>query len=82
MSTGKARGRLTPTTTTPTPNSRSPQAPSYALVVFGCYALASIGLALVRFGDCPEAAAELTGEVASIKAALAARGFGGKGGRK
>jgi hypothetical protein len=28
-------------------------------MLFGCYALISIGWALLRFGDCPEAAADL-----------------------
>ncbi len=36
-----------------------PVAPLWALVAFGSYALASIGWALLRFGDCPEAAESL-----------------------
>jgi hypothetical protein len=45
---------------TPFPPLSTPlQAPIYAVMLFGCYALISIGWALLRFGDCPEAAADL-----------------------
>jgi hypothetical protein len=33
--------------------------PTYSLIVFGCYALWTIGAALWNFGDCDEAAVEL-----------------------
>ena len=35
------------------------QLPFYLLMVFGCYALWTIGTDLINFGDCPDAAAEL-----------------------
>jgi hypothetical protein len=36
-----------------------PQLPLWCLVAFGCYSLSVIGMNLVRFRDCPEAAREL-----------------------
>lgn len=36
-----------------------PQLPSYLLIVLGCYALLSIGSALVTFGDCDAAHLEV-----------------------
>lgn len=35
------------------------QFPLYSLIVLGCHALASIGMGLIRFNNCPEAATEL-----------------------
>ena len=51
------------------------QLPVYALVVFGCYSLACIGVNLFRFRDCPEAAEELKGvsSVLSLSWALRCR---------
>jgi Dolichol-phosphate mannosyltransferase subunit 3 (DPM3) len=42
------------------------QSPLYLLVVFGCYALASIGYELFVFRDCDAAAAELS-KVCSVR---------------
>ncbi|RYG50915.1 hypothetical protein EON66_11340 [archaeon] len=57
---------------------RSPrvvQLPVYALIVFGCYAMATIGSALLSYNDCTAAAAELKGDITRVKAALEKKGY-------
>ncbi|KAL9182675.1 hypothetical protein ACHAXT_013327 [Thalassiosira profunda] len=49
--------------------------PLWAVVALGVYALASVVYKVATFGDCPEAASELAGEIAAAKARLRAAGF-------
>jgi len=49
--------------------------PLWALVSFGAFSLASIGWALLRFRDCPQAAKELEGDIATARKRLEQRGF-------
>lgn len=48
---------------------------SYAIVVFCCYALATVGKGLLYFPDRPESAAQLLQDIERCKRELAARGF-------
>uniref|UniRef100_A0A8C4R4B7 Dolichol-phosphate mannosyltransferase subunit 3 n=1 Tax=Eptatretus burgeri TaxID=7764 RepID=A0A8C4R4B7_EPTBU len=41
--------------------------PAYLLVCFGCWALATVGIRLSSFRDCPEAAEELRAEVVAAR---------------
>ncbi|CBN73951.1 conserved unknown protein [Ectocarpus siliculosus] len=49
--------------------------PMYNLIVFGCYALAKIGLGLIAFKDCSEDAALLDEDIQAAKKDLTKRGF-------
>jgi dolichyl-phosphate mannosyltransferase polypeptide 3 len=50
--------------------SRQHQLPFYALIVFGCYLLARLGVAIFTFNDVPEAHAELQKEIELAKVEL------------
>ncbi|KAJ3287447.1 dolichol-phosphate mannosyltransferase subunit 3 [Rhizoclosmatium globosum] len=52
----------------------APVLPLWLLVAFGAYSLASIGYALVTFGDCPEAYMSLLKEINEAKTDLKRRG--------
>ncbi|KAJ5143056.1 uncharacterized protein N7515_001843 [Penicillium bovifimosum] len=47
-----------------------PVLPFYALIVFGCYLLARLGVAIFTFNDVPEAHAELQKEIELAKVEL------------
>ncbi|KAJ5090442.1 hypothetical protein N7532_009126 [Penicillium argentinense] len=47
-----------------------PVLPFWALIVFGCYLLARLGVAIFTFNDVPEAHAELQKEIAQAKIEL------------
>lgn len=49
--------------------------PLWALVSFGAYSLASIGIALCTFRDCPQAFVELEKDIADARVRLQRRGF-------
>ncbi|CAN0362062.1 unnamed protein product [Ectocarpus sp. 12 AP-2014] len=49
--------------------------PMYNLIVFGCYALAKIGLGLIAFKDCSEDAALLDEDIQAARKDLTKRGF-------
>ena len=49
--------------------------PMYAVVTFGAYSLATIGINLIAVKDCPEAAAELEKEIILAKEDLKGKGF-------
>ncbi|CAM9980884.1 dolichol-phosphate mannosyltransferase subunit 3 [Lampetra fluviatilis] len=49
--------------------------PAYALVLLGCYSLASVGIGLATFGDCPDAAKELATQIGEARRDLASKGF-------
>ena len=51
------------------------QLPAWSLVLFGCYALTSIGLGLVHFGDAGDAAATLAVDVAEATQRLTRKGY-------
>lgn len=51
------------------------QAPVYALIVLGCYALVSVGYALFTFRDCPEKREQLSRDIADAEAYLKQKGF-------
>ncbi|KAJ3408866.1 hypothetical protein CcCBS67573_g06197 [Chytriomyces confervae] len=53
----------------------APVLPLWGLVAFGSYSLASIGYALVTFGDCPEAHLSLMKEITEAKIDLKRRGI-------
>jgi dolichyl-phosphate mannosyltransferase polypeptide 3 len=46
------------------------QLPFYALIVFACYLLARLGVAIFTFNDVPEAHAELQKEIELAKVEL------------
>lgn len=46
------------------------QLPFYALIVFGCYLLGRLGVAIATFNDVPEAHDELQKEIEQAKAEL------------
>jgi dolichyl-phosphate mannosyltransferase polypeptide 3 len=46
------------------------QLPFYALIVFACYLLARLGVAILTFNDVPEAHAELQKEIEQAKVEL------------
>ena len=46
------------------------QLPFYALIVFACYLLARLGVAIFTFNDVPEAHAELQKEIEQAKVEL------------
>jgi dolichyl-phosphate mannosyltransferase polypeptide 3 len=48
----------------------SPQLPFWALIVFGCYLLGRLGVAIFTFNDVPEAHAELQKEIEQAKVEL------------
>ncbi|RMJ26891.1 Dolichyl-phosphate mannosyltransferase polypeptide 3 [Aspergillus sp. HF37] len=47
-----------------------PVLPFYALIVFGCYLLGRLGVAIATFNDVPEAHDELQKEIVQAKAEL------------
>ncbi|KAJ5543074.1 hypothetical protein N7535_005503 [Penicillium sp. DV-2018c] len=47
-----------------------PVLPFYALIVFGCYLLGRLGIAIFTFNDVPEAHAELQREIELAKVEL------------
>ncbi|KAJ5605042.1 dolichol-phosphate mannosyltransferase subunit 3 [Penicillium lagena] len=47
-----------------------PVLPFYALIVFGCYLLGRLGVAIFTFNDVPEAHAELQKEIEQAKIEL------------
>lgn len=49
--------------------------PVYLLVVFGCYALATLGYRVATFNDCEEAARELQGQIKEAKEDLRKKGL-------
>lgn len=49
--------------------------PLYSLILFGCYALAKIGMGLMSFKDCSEDAGLLDEDIQAAKADLTRRGF-------
>eukprot|EP00904_Undaria_pinnatifida_P002859 jgi/Undpi1/12574/HiC_scaffold_6.g02243.m1 len=49
--------------------------PVYCLMVFGCYALAKIGLGLIAFKDCSEDAMLLDQDIQAARKDLRSRGF-------
>jgi dolichyl-phosphate mannosyltransferase polypeptide 3 len=51
------------------------QLPLYFVVLYGCYAFFSIGIALVTFRDCPAAAVTLKQDIEDAKKDLAAKGI-------
>jgi hypothetical protein len=48
----------------------SNQLPFYAVIVFGCYLLGRLGIAIFTFNDVPEAHAELQKEIEQAKIEL------------
>jgi dolichyl-phosphate mannosyltransferase polypeptide 3 len=48
----------------------SHQLPFYAVIVFGCYLLGRLGVAILTFNDVPEAHAELQKEIEQAKIEL------------
>ena len=50
------------------------QAPLYMVMLFGTYSLASIGIGLITFKDCPEESELLQGEIKEAMAELRAKG--------
>lgn len=49
--------------------------PFYAIVVFCCYSLATIGVGLVNFPDCTEAHTELLEDIQRVRQQLTKQGF-------
>ncbi|PFX13887.1 dolichol-phosphate mannosyltransferase subunit 3-like [Stylophora pistillata] len=49
--------------------------PVYALIVFGCYSLATIGYRVATFNDCVEASESLKQEINDAREDLSKRGF-------
>uniref|UniRef100_A0A8D0GG92 Dolichol-phosphate mannosyltransferase subunit 3 n=1 Tax=Sphenodon punctatus TaxID=8508 RepID=A0A8D0GG92_SPHPU len=49
--------------------------PTYLLVAFGCYSLATVGHRLATFNDCEAAARELQSQIQEARADLAGRGM-------
>ena len=49
-------------------------APIWAILLLGLYALGTIGLGLLNFKDCPEAAAEIEQQVKEAKVEMKKRG--------
>jgi hypothetical protein len=66
--------RVQPSDRDSTLNGRAPQAPLYVVMLFGTYSLASIGIGLITFKDCPEESELLKGEVKEAMAELRAKG--------
>ena len=52
----------------------APQAPLYMVMLFGTYSLASIGVGLITFKDCPEESELLKGEIQEAMKELRAKG--------
>ncbi|XP_013420062.1 dolichol-phosphate mannosyltransferase subunit 3-like [Lingula anatina] len=50
-------------------------APIYAVICFGCWALATVGYRVVTFNDCEEAAEELKQQIEEAKKDLTSKGF-------
>ena len=51
-----------------------PQLPLYMVMLFGTYSLASIGIGLITFKDCPEESELLQGEIKQAMAELRKKG--------
>lgn len=51
------------------------QMPIYALIVFGCYSLATIGYRVATFNDCVEASESLKQEINDARQDLSKKGF-------
>lgn len=49
--------------------------PVYALIVFGCYSLATIGYRVATFNDCEEASESLKQEIKDAREDLSRKGF-------
>lgn len=49
--------------------------PFWAILLLGIYALSSVLYKVATFGDCPEAAVELSGQIEEAKQKLAKQGF-------
>lgn len=49
--------------------------PFYAIILFGCYCLAKLGIDLLTFNDYPEEIIKLTVDIAAAKEDLRKRGF-------
>lgn len=49
--------------------------PLWAVLLLGIYALISVLYRVVTFGDCPDAAVELSGQIEEAKSRLKERGF-------
>lgn len=49
--------------------------PVYALIVFGCYSLATIGYRVATFNDCFEASESLKQEIKDARQDLTRKGF-------
>ncbi|CAH3136356.1 unnamed protein product [Pocillopora meandrina] len=49
--------------------------PIYALIVFGCYSLATIGYRVATFNDCVEASESLKQEINDARQDLSKKGF-------
>mmetsp|Transcript_675 Transcript_675/g.1101 ORF Transcript_675/g.1101 Transcript_675/m.1101 type:complete len:113 (-) Transcript_675:2292-2630(-) len=49
--------------------------PIWAIILLGIYALSSVLYKVATFGDCPEAAVELSGQIEEAKQKLTKQGF-------
>ena len=49
--------------------------PIWAIILLGIYALSSVLYKVATFGDCPEAAIELSGQIEEAKQKLMKQGF-------
>jgi len=49
--------------------------PIWAIILLGIYALSCVLYKVATFGDCPEAAVELSGQIEEAKQKLAKQGF-------